>query len=262
MTSATLAVSTSLSLATSGLYLYIGYVLRQRQVSPEAALARDLFAAWWLILGVSGLLGAVQMVLYVAGLLPIWLYLTFAQLSILCIFAALWALQCYLVYLYRGSKRAFVPLGVFYAALYLFVVGFLMWVVQVHPYESLGDNGWTLAPEPTFELGEGVGLVAILILVGPQMVAAVAYARLFRKTSDRTQRYRIAMLTGAILGWFGTSLLATAADANEGAAWQLFSRLLGMAAGLVILAAYKPPGWIRQRFDIRGLDDEVRPSAA
>ena len=37
-----------------------------------------------------------------------------------------------------------------------------------------------------------------------------AYARLYRKTRDRTQRYRIALLTGSILIWFGTSAIVGA----------------------------------------------------
>ena len=263
MAANTLAIATGLSLATAALYLYIGFVLRQRQVSPEASLARDLFAAWWFILGVSGLLGVLQLILYSAGLLPIWLYTTFSQLVLLLIFVALWALQCYLVYLYRGSRRAFVPLAWFYLALYIFVIGLLQWTLVERPYESLTDNGWSIEPEPQLELGRVVGVIASLILIGPQMVAAIAYARLYAKTNDRTQRYRIALLTGSILGWFGTSLVASAADATSGQTWQVVSRLIGLTAGIIILAAYRPPGWIRRRYGIRSLEDEAaRPALA
>lgn len=258
----TLAIAAVLSVATACLYLYVGSVVRQRAVSREARLARDLFAAWWFILGLSGLLGVLPIVLYLGDRLPVWLYLTFSQLSLLAIFTALWALQCYLVYLYRGSHRALIPLGVFYLALYVFIAGLLMWVVVEHPYERIVDNGFTLVAEPRFEIGRGVGLVAVLILLGPQMVAAAGYFRLYFKAKDRTQKYRIALLSGAILGWFGTSLAATAADANEGQAWQLASRLIGLAAGAVILAAYKPPRWIRQRYGIRSLADPAEAAAA
>jgi hypothetical protein len=251
----TLALGALLALATSGLYLYIGSVVAQRKVSAEARLARDLFAAWWFILGVSGMMGVVQVVLYMGGRLPIWLYLTFSQLALLWIFVALWALQCYLMYLYRGSHRALIPLGVFYLLLYVFIVGLLMWLMQEHPYTGITDNGWMLVAEPKYEIGRGVGLIAVLVLIGPQMVAAGAYLRLYTKANDRTQRYRIALLSGAILGWFGTSLSATAADASEGQTWQLVSRLIGLAAGAIILAAYKPPRWIRQRYSIRGIND-------
>jgi hypothetical protein len=260
MTTDTLAVSTGLALGTAALYLYIGFVLRQRQVSADAAMARDLFGAWWILLGVTGLLGVVQLILYTAGMLPIWLYMTFTQLALLLVFVALWALQCYLVYLYRGTRRAFVPLAWFYLAFYVFVLGLVQWVALEHPYTTLTDNGWTIRPEPRYEIGRGAGLVAALVLIGPQMVAAVAYARLFRKTRDRTQRYRIALLTGAILGWFGTSLLATAADASEGQAWQVISRLIGLAAGGIILAAYRPPAFVRRGFGIRSLDEESMPT--
>lgn len=258
----TLALSTVLAIATATLYLYIGFVLRQRRVSDEARMARDLFGAWWVILGVTGLLGVLQIVLYTAGMLPIWLYTTFTQLALFLIFVALWALQCYLVYLYRGSRKAFVPLAWFYLLLYVLVVGLLNWVQAHHPYEAITDNGWMLRAEPQWELNRAVGVIAILILVGPQLVAAIAYARLYAKAQDRTQRYRIALLTGAIIGWFGTSLVATAADASESMAWQFTSRLIGLVAGGIILAAYKPPSFVKRRFDIRGLDDESHPMAA
>lgn len=264
MVSDTLVLSAGLSVATASLYLYIGYVLRQRQVSPEARFARDLFAGWWLILGASGLLGVLQMALYMADALPVWLYLTFTSIALLAIFAALWALQCYLVYLYRGSRRAVVPLAIFYGLLYMFVIGLMQWVAETHPYTAITDNGWSLVAQPKFELSRGVGLIAVLVLVGPQMAAAFSYSRLFFKTHDRTQRYRIAMLSGAILGWFGTSLAAAAADASEGQTWQLLSRLIGLTAGAVILAAYRPPAWLRSRYGIRSLSEEAavpEPSA-
>lgn len=256
----TLALSTVFAVGTAVLYLYIGFVLRHRQVSQEARMARDLFGAWWVLLGVTGLLGVVQIVLYTADMLPVWLYMTFSQLALFLVFVALWALQCYLVYLYRGSRRAFVPLAWFYLALYVLVIGLLHWQQATHPYQFITDNGWTLRPEPRLDLGRGVGIVAILVLVGPQLVAAIAYARLYSRARDRTQRYRIALLTGAIIGWFGTSVVATAADASEGVAWQFTSRLIGLLAGLIILAAYKPPAFLKRRLGVRSLDDEVGPT--
>ena len=258
----TLAISTALAFLSAVLYLYIGSVLRQRQVSSEARLARDLFAAWWFILGITGLIGTTQLILYMGGRLTVWMFLTVTQLSLFLIFVALWCLQCYLVYLYRGSRRAFLPLAGFYLALFVFCVGLVQWLATAHPYNGITDNGWSLVAEPRFELSRGVGLIAILLLVGPQMIAAISYALLYRKTNDRTQRYRIALLTGAILGWFGSSLVAGAADASEGQTWQLASRLIGLLAGAIILAAYKPPQWIRDRFGIRGLNEEGAPAPA
>lgn len=260
MSTTTLGISLALAVTTASLYLYIGYVLRQRKVSTEARLARDLFAGWWLVIGTSSLLGAAQIVLYLLGWLPVWVFVTMSQLSLLAIFGGLWALQSYLVYLYRGSRRALVPLAVFYALLYIMTVGLLHWIGERHPYTTITDNGWALVALPKFELSQGIGLIAILVLLGPQVAAAVAYGRLFFKTRDRTQRYRIALLSGAIVGWFGTSLAAAAADASEGQTWQFLSRLIGLAAGAVILMAYRPPAWIRSRYGIQALGSEDVPA--
>jgi hypothetical protein len=251
------------SVVTGALYLYLARVLHARRVSAEAAMARDMFALWWALLGLLNFIGVIQVALYRAGDLPIWLYLTLGQLGIWALFAALWALQVYLMYLYTGSKRWVVPLGVFYLVLYMSVVALIHWI---GPPGAIGDNGWTLRTDQTFQLSRGWTVALLLVLLGPQMAAALAYARLYRKTNDRTQRYRIALLTGAILVWFGTSALVGAtSDPNPdhvNVPWQIASRLLSMAAALTILAAYRPPLWVRRRFAVRSLDDEAMPAVA
>jgi hypothetical protein len=259
----TLLLSAVGSVVTGALYLYLGRVLKQRKVSPEAALARDMFAYWWILLGALSFLGVVQIALYRAGEMPIWLYQTLGQAGLWALFAALWALQVYLMYLYTGSKRWVAPLGAFYLLLYLAFVALIHWI---GPPGAISDNGWMLRTDQTFTLGRGWTIALILVLLGPQMAAAIAYASLYRRTSDRTQRYRIALLTGAILVWFGTSsLVGATSDPNPdhvNVAWQVAQRLLSVAAALTILAAYRPPSWIRRRFAVRSLDDEAMPAVS
>jgi hypothetical protein len=258
-----LLLSAAASVITGALYLYLGRVLHNRRVSAEATLARDMFALWWGLLGLLSFVGVLQIALYRAGELPIWLYMTLGQLGIWGLFAALWALQVYLMYLYTGSKRWVLPLAVFYLALYMAFVALIQWI---GPPGAITDNGWMLRTDQDFTLSRGWTVALILVLLGPQMAAAVAYASLYRKTSDRTQRYRIALLTGAILVWFGTSsLVGATSDPNPdhvNVPWQIAQRLLSIAAALTILAAYRPPGWVRHRYAIRSLDDEAMPTLA
>lgn len=253
----TLVLGTAASVLVAGLYFYIANVVHGRKVSAEARLARDLFALWWGLLGLTSLLGATQVFLYVTGNLPVWLYLTVAQLTLFTLFVALWALQVYLVYLYRGSKRPVLPLAAFYLLLYTAIVGLLHWI---GPPDAIADNGWRLRTEPQADLGRGFGITFLLLLVGPQIIAAIAYARLYRRTSDRTQRYRIALLTGSIIVWFGTSaVVGAASDPDEvNVPWQIASRLLALAAALAILFAYKPPRWVRERYGIQAIETEER----
>ncbi|MFA5944837.1 MAG: hypothetical protein WC876_10270 [Candidatus Thermoplasmatota archaeon] len=261
MTTTTLAFSAAFSIVTSALYLYMGSVLRRRAVSQDAKLAQGMFVLWWESLGGLGLAGAgVQIIYAVRGGLPTWIYQAYVTFLLLVLFVALWGLQFYLVYLYTGSRRTFVPLGAFYAVLYLATLALIQWTWSQGPFEVV-DNGWALRTEPTVQLGAAASLLFTIVLVGPQVFAAVAYALLFRKTSDRTQRYRIALVAGSIIVWFGSSILGTAAQVSTDLSWQIISRSIGILGALVILMAYKPPHWVRAKYGIRSIVDE-RPSGA
>lgn len=253
MPAATLALSAAGSFLTALLYLYIGHVLRGRPVSPEARLANGMFVLWWQALGALGMLGVGILMLYMADSLPLWLYRAYVTLVLLGLFVALWGLQFYLVYLYTGSRRSFVPLGIFYGLLFIATLALIEYIGSP---ERIVDNGWALETEPEVELGFAFGLGFTLLIIGPQLVAAIAYARLFSKTRDRTQRYRIALITGSIIVWFGSGLVATGAQVSDDLSYQLFSRLIGIAGALVILMAYKPPRWIRKRYAIRSISDD------
>ncbi|MHB1261420.1 MAG: hypothetical protein ACYC2H_06860 [Thermoplasmatota archaeon] len=64
-------------------------------------------------------------------------------------------------------------------------------------------------------------------------------------------------MTGSIIVWFGSGVVATGAQVSDQLSYQLFSRLIGIAGALVILMAYKPPRWIRTRYRIRSIDDDA-----
>lgn len=257
MSQTTLTLSMLGSVATSLVYLHVGRVLNRRQVSPEARLANNMFVLWWMGLGVMGLFGAAMLGLYMAGGLRVWFYQAYTSFVLMLLFALLWGLQFYLVYLYTGSRRAFAPLGVFYAVLALATMALIEYAGTP---QAITDNGWSLQTLPRVEFGQAFTMAFLLVLVGPQMAAAIAYARLYRKARDRTQRYRIALVTTAILVWFGSSLVATALEANRALGWQLLSRVIGLLGALTILAAYKPPTWVRQRYGIQGIERAVPES--
>jgi hypothetical protein len=249
----TLAISAAGTLVTGFLYLYIGNALRKRAVSGQARLANGMFVLWWQALGWLSLLGAAVTVVYMAGRLEVWVYQSYVLLVLLVLFAALWGLQYYLVFLYTGSRRSFVSLGVFYAVLFTATVGL---VERAGAPTGLSDDGWNIQPVPKVVYGPAFNLLFTILIIGPAIVAAVAYLRLYWKTDDRTQRYRIAMVTGSVLVWFGTSLIATGANVSMSVWWQLTSRVISVLAALTILAAYKPPQWVRLRYGVRSIRDE------
>lgn len=265
MSQATLAIATIGSILTGFLYVYIGRVVRLRKISPEARLANGMFVLWWDSLGSLSFLSSLVMVAYMAGGLEgrIWVYQAFTTFVLMVLFLALWGLQFYLLYLYTGSRRWFIPLAVFYAVMFAATVGLIAYIGSP---DRIVDNGWQLESEyldpatgeyGPIEFGFAFNMVFSLLIIGPALITAIAYARLYRKTDDRTQRYRIAMVTGAIIVWFGSSVVGTAAQVTQGLAWQLFSRAIGIGAALAILMAYKPPAWARARFGVRGVEADA-----
>lgn len=269
MSQTTLAIATIGSILTSFLYVYIGRVIRLRKVSTEARLANGMFVLWWHSLGALGFLGAIAMVLYMAGALDdrIWLYQTYTTFVILILFLALWGLQFYLLYLYTGSRKWFMPLAVFYSILFLLTEGLIEYIGAP---DRLVDNGWQLKAEyldaatgeyGDVEFGMAFNLAFSALIIGPALFTAIAYARLYRKTADRTQRYRIALVTGSIIVWFGSSVIGTALDVTGALAWQLFTRVISILGALVILMAYKPPRWVRERYRVHGVESETGQQA-
>ena len=66
---------------------------------------------------------------------------------------------------------------------------------------------------------------------------------------------KIALVTGAIIVWFGSSVVGTALDVTRDLGWQLFSRIISIAGAAVILMAYKPPRWVREKYGVQGVED-------
>ena len=213
-----------------------------------------MFVLWWHALAGSSALGALSLTLYMAGALPIWLHQSISQLSLLLIVAALLGLLYYLIYLYTGSHGALKPLLVGYLLFYVSIIGLVQWIGAP---DSLTDNGWSIMAEPESELPTAVSWLFLVFLVGPQIIASIAYLRLYGKATDVTQRYRIALVSGAIIAWFGSSLVASAAELGTSLVWQVISRLLGLAAAFVILSAYLPPAWVQRRLHVRSIIEEA-----
>jgi hypothetical protein len=250
----TLALSGLLSLLVASVYGYVGYRLARRAVSRRARPAHLLFITWWIGLAVTSLIGAVNIGLYLGDWFPYWLYATMSQLSLLAILVALLGLLYYLIYLYTGSSRALPWLVVVYVLFYAVVVGLVQWLGAP---DALTDDGWSIQQQPQPTLPAPVLWGFLLLLLAPQLGAAAAYLFLLRRAETTTQRYRIILVAGSIIVWFGSSILASAAQVGTELWWQLASRGLSIMAALVILAAYTPPGFVKRRFGILSIDDEV-----
>ena len=241
-----------LVITTALLYAYVGRRLGRRDVEGEARLAWRLFVHWWYGLSAMTGLGAVTRILHFAGVRDGALYITLAYVTLLILTYILWALLYYLVYLFTGDRRLLVPISVFY-------VGFYVFVLYLVAASGLYYDGATDQLQPRNELPGWLLLSFALLLVGPHIIGGMGYLRLFFKTEEPTQRYRIAIIAVSIVVWFSTSLVgripvgdATIADLPF---WLFFTRLVGLAAAVAILLAYTPPRWVRERFGVLSIDD-------
>lgn len=257
MTVTTLYAAAGVAVAIAAVYAYIGLRISQRRVSQESRSASRAFTAWWMGLSANTALGGLQALLAAAGVTGIGPHITLTFVTFLVLSVALWGLLYYLVYLYTGSSGWMVPLAFFYLAYYLAIVGYL-W--QLGP-QGVDVSGWTVslsyAQEPTGPLAT----VLLVLLVGPQLLASLAYFSLIFKVQDRTRRYRVLLVSLAILTWFGSTLIASFTGAGGTDLWQIASRAIGLAAALSILAAYFPPRWVQDRFEIRKLQTGAEDNA-
>jgi hypothetical protein len=234
-------------------YLYVGGRLSRRASSPETRVPALQFALFWIGLAASTALGGVESLLAVFGTPPLAVVVAFMYYDIAVVAVALWGLISYLYFLYTG-RSGFLPV----TFLYVLEYGLLVY------YTAAGNpNGVTVvygSPGLTFRtpLVGPITDLAVLILVIPEFVAGFAYLRLYFRSHDRTVRYRIALVSGGILGWFFLDLLSLGARSGGNPVWLLVGQLLLFAAALTVVIAYYPPRYVRERFGIAAISETAK----
>ena len=258
MAIATLLLDAVLALATAGLFAYVGAVVRRRPTSSaDAQGALRAFATWWWGLATLTALGALRNLLAAGGVLDVGLHRGMTYLTLVPLAAALWGLVAYLVYVQTGSTRWRVPILVLHAAIGAYFVLLIAWL---HPIGvAVGD--WRVTMEYEQTLGGPLLAGTLIALLGPTLVSAALYFALFFRVRDPVARYRIGMVAGAILVWFGSSALATTLGWGEWYWWPLVSRAISMGGALVVLLAYRPPRAVRASLEARRarLSSDPRP---
>lgn len=254
MASLTLAIDGLFGLITAAVFAFIGWTLSRRPVEGEARSAVLAFATWWQGMAAVTVVGSATRILAGMDLLSDGLYETLLFLSLLPLCAALWGLLYYLLYLLTGSARVRVPLAIAYAAFYAVLLAFVVWGEPdgyVADGVRLGANFTN--PHPAWALRS-----VVFLLVGPLIVGALGYLSLVRRVRDPVQKYRIWMVAGSVLAWFGSALLASEVGLSDVAWWPIASRLIGLAAAATILLAYRPPSWIQRRLGFDEGREETR----
>jgi len=224
-------------LAATG-YFYVGARLYARPVSPSSRLAVAQFSVWWFGLGATTALGAVESLLAFAGVLTLPAAVTFQLLVVLVDVALLWGLVGFLIYVYTGRYHL-VPLTAFYAVFY---AAALYYEILGAPYALTIRAGVPTLSTLTVSDPILVGFV-IIGLVVPELAGAVLYLSLLRRTRDRAQRYRIALVGFSLFLWFAISAFVPTTTGT----WVVTKDLLEVVPALITLIAYFPPEAIRRR---------------
>ncbi len=246
---AQVAVQGGLALMTGALYGYVARNIRNRRLSPEARAANLTFAVWWLALGAVDLAAGALNLATAFGFRDVAIFVTYVNVVLLLICLAFWGLTYYLTYLYTGSRRALWVLGAFYGGLGLALLYLIAWLQPT----GFDETQATLTLTYTHQAPPFVGTLIGAALVIPVVLAALAYGSLFFRVRDRAHRFRIGVVAGSFLGWFGWSLLSTLLGLSTrypgSTALLVVNQLIGLGVPVAVIVAYRPPRWIRRRLD-------------
>ena len=249
----TLLFGALFALVAAGIYGYVGWRLGKRFVpSADARQAWQLFMLWWFGLAVSTLVNGLQSLFGALGLADLPLFLTASYVNILVVCIALLGLMYYLIYLFTGNKRAFLPLIIFYAAYYILLVYYITASVPSH----VDVGRWSATVAYRLPLTGPFFLIVLALLLIPQIIGGLAYFSLYFRVREATQKYRVLLVSWSIIIWFISPLIALAGGLAEEDWWQFASRFIGLMAAFTILMAYLPPHWLKERYGIVSLSDE------
>jgi hypothetical protein len=249
----TLLFSAFFAVIAASIYSYVGWRLSKRVISSsDARLAWRSFTVWWYGLAATTLIGGFLSLFGAFGLTSLPLFVTATYVNILVICLALWGLLYYLIYLFTGNRRLFVPLAVFYMIYYVLLVYYI--TASIPGNVNVGRWSTTLdyRTPPT---GPLVVIVLAMLLL-PQIIGGLAYFSLYFRVVETTQKYRVLLVSLSIVVWFLSPVIALAGGVGQQDWWQFASRFIGLAAALTILMAYLPPHWLKQRYGIISLSDE------
>lgn len=230
-----LLAMTALSLATAALFAWVA-LLNARRVTHDAAsaqAARD-FVRWWAGLSVWTVLNAASTALVAVGVTSAPRHVALMVLGYPALAAALHGLLSYLLYVHTGATRGRSLLRAYHAAL---AIGLTLLLAYTRP-QAVIAQGWGTLVEYARPLTGAWLALAVLAILGPVLVAAVAYGSLYRRTRDPQARRRIALVSASLTAWFGLSAAASILQLDD-AWWPLAAKLLGLAATLLLLVAFR-----------------------
>jgi hypothetical protein len=173
-------------------------------------------------------------------------------MNLLATCVALYGLMFYLLYLFTGNRKLIGPLSLFYIAYYAFLVYF----VEASSPIGVNVGRWSATLAYQNQIRGPLFLIALSLLVFPQIIGSLAYFTLYFRLKTATQKYRIVLVSWSIIIWFLSAFLARISGLAQYDWWQILSRLIGLSASLTIMFAYQPPVWIKRYFSVTSIAEE------
>lgn len=239
----TLAFSAAIHLLAAAAFVLVAWTLSRRKVTAGGKLPALAFVVWWSSL--AAYMG-IQAALQLSGALgepPLGVFLAARVVTIPVLCASVWGLALHVLYLYTGSRRLAVPLAIFYG-----VVGVAFYVASFQPMPTgVAVGPWLVELEGT---GQGPLYRAVYAAVGlPPIVGSLAYLTLARRAPLPSHRFRIVLVSVAILAWVGSGLAARLGQSDVAKFVTL--SVFGLGAAAAVLLAYRPPpplaAWLARR---------------
>lgn len=246
MSATTLAIAGLVAILAAGVYAYVGFQLARRAGLPDGRRALAFFALWWGALAVNLAGVAATYLLAAAGVLTFELQLVGSWLQRLLLCLSVFGLMEYFLVLLTGRSHVWL-LGIVYAGL----LAALLYGMQWQQPTSLFVGEWRT--DLLYARGDFLPtrIVSLMLVLLPPFVASLAYLRLFWRVRDPAIRYRIALVSGALIVWWAIAVIAGQRPLLDVGWVQLANRFGSLAAALAVLAAYVPPApvsrWLAAR---------------
>ncbi len=242
-----------LSLVIAVLYGAVAWAVANRHVSAGARVANVSFATWWWALVVVTVLGVAWTLLYWIAEPSLALWWAYLVLLLLLIFVAFAALLYYFLFLWSGRNSLWVPIGLFYLAVFVFFV----WYIAVQEPSGFDATGEIVYANDLADSPLATAVSALWLL--PTIIGAGLYLSLLRKVPHRMQRFRIGLVASSIIVWFLLIITSSLSDVGDATWWTYVSRLLSATVATLTLIAYRPPTWLRDWMRLDELENGGLP---
>lgn len=233
-----LGISAVTDLAIALAYAYAGVLLLRRAYGPGSQRAGAMFALWWFGIAATGLLSMTLVLLARAGASPRAIDAV-DQASLAAFALALIGFTSYVAFIHFGSYRADLVIVPGYAALVLWSLASAL----ASPATGYHTEMWRPIVERPPSFGPPPMLMSILLL-SPLLVAAAAYASLYRRAVDADARFRVRVVTGAFVSWLVGVSIVSFPVGGVGAA-QVTGRTVILLSAALLVIAYRPPTRVR-----------------